>query len=1043
MSDTSPTLPPQQTLIQNLIAELSAAPVVTPGAPSRTLEIPRACLLREWMELYWTALERPEFLDWASRFHIDLDTLRLNGDTLLAQTPANGTTSLRTFTLEDDSGWWQMAPMLLSISQHIDPGSLGLPYIGGKSANPLYRFPREVVLAFYGYPEPQNAIQAKVIVAELKAGGLAAIDQNGTTTSAVVKERTAQLQDFKVIAETIDNVVRSSDPFEQRGLANTPVSLNSASVLATRGGPRLKLGQLLASYGSPQPENVDEARGLAQRLRQHDWPPLPYVSEYVQTGIRIKHYQEGFADIEDCRHIVRRLEGLSWNKTPTAKIDLEELSEPIAASDLGERIAIGQRELLKLRSDPAFQAILQQHNLPADSQLLLTATGHVGTSSEHGWITLTPQVEKHAGLKSLRDRLRDQAREAGGALRVSGQVSLAQMLSFYHISMPKTVEQALLIAKWEKSNLHMRPGHMNPWYLLGQPGKQTERFTAEQRRIIIETTDAFMPKDAAPLIDYLSEGVETDLPLATLTAKADYLISRILITARARALGHELLDKLAAPVHTKALLATNRERLLIAALILSLDATAGEHLDRVIGQPLNDPFFWGESYEEVRRFIDHQFGLTLVKNKTLATHLLLSGLAPEFLTRDIPANIHYMSCVRWVRLKQIVLYIENRFPGVARLMTYEQLSTLNKGQVPADFHTFLRSNACASAVLDWAVVRGLIQRESASSATVYDAVSLKRADIAFRNHNRQMRLLYRHAFMATFPTPATVALNDLRKVLVDHAHLQDKVLFLPASKNDCYSLIELHLAARLSTDMQAWQSNHAQVSLTSMSASFARLRHVPALFHAALAARLKQMKVAHIALIKEAFCRLPLAQRLDIEDNTLELLALQPLPTSAKNLAGQIKPTGDTTPFAIIALLHGTTDRVFEIFTQRSEVVLRRDIDIALLTPSAANAKAKSLPFDALAYRNGTSPVANATCNALIRRLDVHGAPLAQQTRSDVPDTFSSKKVEAIASTAVQHLFDAYENQALQQALIAPALKDADGNEEQWLKFYATLTPPK
>ncbi|WP_185066783.1 hypothetical protein, partial [Pseudomonas protegens] len=106
----------------------TAVPVVTAATPARTLEVPRPCLLREWMELYWTALERPEFLDWASRFHIDLDTLQIKGDTLQAQTPSNGSSDVRTFTLEDDSGWWQMAPMLLSISQRIDPAGLGLPY---------------------------------------------------------------------------------------------------------------------------------------------------------------------------------------------------------------------------------------------------------------------------------------------------------------------------------------------------------------------------------------------------------------------------------------------------------------------------------------------------------------------------------------------------------------------------------------------------------------------------------------------------------------------------------------------------------------------------------------------------------------------------------------------------------------------------------------------------------------------------------------------------------------------------------------------------
>ncbi len=209
----------EQTLIHNLIAELTAVPVVSAATPARTLEVPRACRLREWMELYWSALERPEFLDWASGFNIDLDTLQIKGDTLQAQTPSNGSSDVRTFTLEDDSGWWQMAPMLLSISQRIDPAGLGLPYIGGKSANPLYRFPRQVVLAFYGYPEPQNQIQARVILAELKKTGLAAIDENGQSTSALVKERNAQLEDFRAIADRIDEVLLASDPFRAAGLS--------------------------------------------------------------------------------------------------------------------------------------------------------------------------------------------------------------------------------------------------------------------------------------------------------------------------------------------------------------------------------------------------------------------------------------------------------------------------------------------------------------------------------------------------------------------------------------------------------------------------------------------------------------------------------------------------------------------------------------------------------------------------------------------------------------------------------------------------------
>ncbi|MFG6203465.1 hypothetical protein [Pseudomonas retamae] len=1039
MNDTVQAASPQQTVIENLIDELTAVPVAKPHEPERTLEVPRGCLLREWMELYWAALERPEFLDWASRFHIDLDTLRIKGATLQARTQTNGTASVRTFALDDDSGWWQVAPVLLWIAQRIDPGEMGLPYIGGKSANPLYRFPRQIVLAFYGYPEPQNLAQAKVIVAELKTGGLAAIDENGHTTSAVVKERDAQLEDFQAIADTLETVLKTREPFEQRGMEDTPVSLTSSSVSASRGGPRFKLGPLLERYALPIPEDAEHAKALIQRLRDHRWPALPYVSEYVQTGSPILSYRHGFADVEDGRYILRRLQALSWNKSPLAKIDLEEFSEPHPDSALAEWMAWGQRELRTFGARPAFQAILKKHRLPTDSPLLLSATGHVGTASDQGWITLTAEVERHADLTVYRDRLKTKAREAGGAFRASGKVTLGQMLRFYNLPLPKTVAQALGFVNWDPINLHMRPGHMNHWYLLGQPGKQTERFSAEQRQQVIDTTQAFLPRDAAPLIDYLSEGVDTDLPLASLNAKADYLIGRILITPRAQALGNQLLRKIARPAQPKELLATNRDRLLLAALILSLDPKAGEQSEQIIDQAVNDSFYWGERYGEVRRFIDRQFGLALIKNKSLATHLLLSGIAPDFLVRDIPASFQYMSCVRWVRLKQVVLYIEDRRPGVARLMSYAQLVSLTDGPAPSDFYRFLRSDVCTAVVLDWAVARGVVQRDLENPGN--HAATLKRAESIFRDHYRRMRSFTQRAFLGKFPTPATVALADLRKVLIDNPHLEEQALFNPGSGDKQFSLSDLHVAGKLSSDLRGWQSNNAQLQLPSIKASLARLGKVSSLFRAALSARLRQMKDAQIALIKDAFCRLPLAQRKDLEDNTLELFALQ-LAASASSTSTS-KPNAETARFAIIALLRGSTPRVYEIFTRRSAVTLRRDIDLALLTPSSANTKAKSLPFDAQAYRHGTLPIGNAICDALITRLDIEGAPLAAQTHSDIPDTFASNKVNAIACTAVRHLFEAYESQALQEALIAPALEEIHTNQEKWLKFYATLSPPK
>lgn len=1039
---------PERTLIQNLIAELTAMPVVDPSDPPRPLQVPRACLLREWMELYWAALERPEFLDWASTFHIDLDTLRLKGDTLEVQT-SNGISRRRTFALEDDSGWWQVAPMLMMISQRLDPAASGLPYIGGKSANPLNQFPREVVLAFYGYPEPQNIIQTQVILAELKTKGIAAFDENGNTTSAVVQERDAQLQDFQTLAGKIDEVLLATEQekktFVSSRLADIAVPLTSNSWLATLGNP-LKLDQIISRYNLSIPQNAEEARSLAQWLRTHTWPPLPYVSEYVQTGEHIWRYRESFAEVEDRRHILRRLEALSWNKAPSTKIDLEDFSDPDPESPLGKLIAAGQVELGKFRLASGFLAILAGRGLPTDVPLLVTQSGHVGAPGNNGWETLTAEVESRASLKSRRDHLKSMAREAGGALRSNGQVSLEQMLRYYNIALPKNVEAARAIALNEKSLLHLRPGHMNHWYLLGQPGKQTPRFTAAQRQLIIATTRAFLPEDAEPLIDYLSEGIDTDLPLATLKAKADYLISRILITERALTLGNQLLKKLAPPAQNKGLLASNRKRLLLAALILSLDPQAGEHPDRIIDQPLNDSFLWGESCAEARRFIDYQPSLARVRNKTLATHLLLSGIAPELLIRDIPATVNYMSSAHWVRLKQVVLYIEDSMPGVARLMTFAQLLRLTKGRQTESLRTFLRNNTCLSVVLDWAVARGLILQEPAHSTSSDDAVVLKQADVLFRNHNRQLQQLHRRAFQAKFPTPGTLALADLRKVFSDDPYLEDKVLFTPADASNGesampqHSLTELHMSGRLSADLQDWNSSSEQVKLASMTAQFAKLSNVAAVFHAALHARLMRMKEAYISMIKEAFCQLPLGQRLDIEDNSLELLALHPVARGQSTTAK--KSSTQTAPFAIIALLRGSTPRVFEIFTRRGIIRLRQDIDLAQLTSSAPDEAPRSLPFDADAYRQGVHAKTSATCNAVIKRLYIEGTPLIQQTRPAVPDTFASNKVSTIASAAVRHLFDAYEAKALQEALLAPDLKDADACHDKWLKFYAALSPP-
>ncbi|MDD1007663.1 hypothetical protein M5G27_09260 [Pseudomonas shahriarae] len=1028
----------EQALIRCLIDELTAVPVASPDAPLRTLEIPRECLLHEWTELYWSALERPEFLDWASRFHIDLDTLNLKDDTLQVLTAPNGTRTLRTFTLEDDSGWWQMAPILWSISQRIDTAGFGLPYVGGKSANPLHRFPRRVVLAFYGYPEPQNVQQARALINELKHSGLARINADDHTTSALVVERSTQLQDLRDIATTLEQALAEDEqlkrPFDLASIAGLPITLTSGSQLSNA-ALALDLDHVLSRYGYPLPQNSQQARTLVSRLRQQTWPPLPYVSEYVQTALPILRYQQAFGDVENCQHIIRRLEALSRNKDATAPIDLTEQSQPMPVSSLGHRVAADKVTLAAFRANAAFQAILRRENLRANSPLLVSERGHVGTPGRNdSWVNLTAKVKKNRELNAMLERLKSLAAEAGGAMRSNGKVSLRQMMRFYEMNLPDNVESARRIAQWEKTLLALHPSYMDHWYLLGHPGKNAERFTVEQRQLIIDTTQAFVPPDSAPLIDYLSEGVDTDLPRATLLAKADYRISQILITPRSHALGNQLLSAFKQAYKEKALIAVNRERLIMAALILSLDANIGEQLDRVVGQPLNDRFFWGESLSEVRRFIEHQSGLAAITNKTLATHLLLSGIAPEFLIRGIPDSVTYISSIDWVKLKQTVLHVEHLKSGLSRLMSFDQLMTLASIPIALTAQTYESKYASAALVADWAIARGLIQRDPELAGNTYDAATLGQAAARFSAHTQALDRLRQEAFDSGFATPYTVALADLQAVFGHHLHLEDRVLVASdASANahnqaPFYSLVELHMADRLKPDMTHWRSTLAALNLQTMAPQFSRLRKVSGQFQSALASRLTRLKNAYVALIKEAFCELPLQQRLDIEDGTLQLFALHPV-------AEPQQPAGAGS-FAIIALLEGFNSRIFEIFVRHSQVRLRRDIPPSLLMSAAQ----RELPFDDEAYRRGTRPREQAICQGIIERLDVPGAPFTRQSAA-IPDTYDSPAINAIAQAAVDHMFKEREASTLERAGATLDLKDAETCHAAWLAFYQSLSP--
>lgn len=1144
MSETLETPSPDwhnQAMIDAITAELSAVPVAIQDAnPPRTLTIPRDSLLHDWIEIYWAALERTEFLDWASTYDIDFDTFNIKGDTLEASTLRDGVHVTQVFTLEDASGWWKVAPIIQAIAQKIDPAGHGLPHVGGKSKNPLHAFPRRIVLAFYGYPEPENRLQAKVIAAELKDSGFAPIGDTGHTTSALVSERTSQQQDYLTIAQELELALETLEleetPFNATELGRKRVSLMSSSLLASTleagatalqalietgeflelanlssphitcdysaqvqkffftlsdgsvveraqrlfitGLPaealtlliqlagktdtiissdkKLRLDQVMECYGLSVSAEASGVEALVSRLRKHTWSDLPYVSEFIQSRGPVRSFTLAFGQVEDYRHISRRLEALSNKWEDQDPISLAEFSKPDPRSPLGVNIDAGKQQLLDFRSRADFQRLLKSKGLAADSRLLLTTGGHVGAPGKNEkWAEPTEDVEADSALKAARDRLRPVAERVGGSLRTNGQVSLAEMLRAYRILQPVKAASARIIAQWLKPMQLLRPGFMDHWHLLGKPG-ELGKLTDAQRKIVIDTTTVFLAQVEVPLLDYLCEGVISESTPAILGIKADFLISQILISARAHELGNQLLLNLfpdnGNATESRAL---NRDRLVLTALLLSFDPRAGQRSDTVIDQKLNDSFFWGESYSDVRRYIDGQFALRFVKHKPLATHLLLSGIAPEFLIRDIPEALRYMSSYAWVKLKQVVLFIEEGMPGMSRLMTYAELVALSELPVVSAVQTFRTQEVPAKLPLDWAISRGLIEERSATGLVTAgsEEARMKKAASAFDAHCLQLFHDLNKGFYAQVETPYTVALADLRRVFKDNVFLESKMLRsnsdsvlrsadpstdLQTPQNK-FSLVELHMANELKPDMKGWESTVLHVKLSEMTSAFARLKPVSGEFAKALEARLKLMKSAFAALIKEHFSQLPIMQRLDLEWNRFELFALHPVPSGRISLSGEDILNG---PFAMILSCSGSFPRIYEIFMRDGTVRLRRDIDHSILVPATNSDVPRQLPFDAEAYLKGAKPEALASCRGIVKQLHIEGTPLTEDAHQAIPATFTSARINAIAATAVKQLFDAFEPSAVRRAQGAIKIEDVANSHATWQEFFRSLTPP-
>ncbi|WP_112195430.1 dermonecrotic toxin domain-containing protein [Pseudomonas sp. LG1E9] len=164
-----PQPPAAQNIDEQRLVEAYATELLktADGSDAAWVRAPEGSTLGKWLEMYRGLLDHPLVADWMREQKIDPALIELTPST--GELLVRDDSSVRVFSLNDDSDWKEIAPVLLSVANVIAPvpdQSLRIAPGNGFIATPL-----EVVANFYGEQAPTTAADIRTRVNQLRHKG--------------------------------------------------------------------------------------------------------------------------------------------------------------------------------------------------------------------------------------------------------------------------------------------------------------------------------------------------------------------------------------------------------------------------------------------------------------------------------------------------------------------------------------------------------------------------------------------------------------------------------------------------------------------------------------------------------------------------------------------------------------------------------------------------------------------------------------------------------------------------------------------------------
>ncbi|WHT78661.1 hypothetical protein [Pseudomonas rhodesiae] len=451
-------------------------------------------------------------------------------------------------------------------------------------------------------------------------------------------------------------------------------------------------------------------------------------------------------------------------------------------------------------------------------------------------------------------------------------VSLEKFITDNGWTIPKTTDEIVNFIDVLISHAPKQPSNGNfggamdwPIPLSGiSPARLTSSLT--DKSLGLSSLDAYDSNKG--VLDYLT----TDLHFSTSQLRHPRkVIEDIIGSRKGEALGKALQDKfggLSTP--------TSVNDWTLAAIHATLDpeSTVKPSRTRVAGFDLADAKQWGKHPSEIlQNLAYHLSGSGRVSHKLapVAAHLLMARRAPEFLVRDIPANVTYGSH-SWVSFSTAVARIEAERPGASSTLTYGEIMARAERAPISVADQATEYSAQTDALKDWGVANGIISRNPEDTYTETQMTTVRAA------YDARVRELSAASQAQATPMPSRkeMALQELKRVYGDKIPFEKKCISSFPEQREYpgpYSVVDLYLEGRLLNPPGFdWHSSDSNVSIRPIQVQAGQLKDVNKAFKEELPNYFKGMKQAVASQVKHLISTQPLEVRKDFEFGAITVM---------------------------------------------------------------------------------------------------------------------------------------------------------------------------